>query len=117
MVALLGSMTATRTGPTSETTEQPRLRRRTRAAESGAEDIPDTIQHRAVGHIPGIPEVGDPPQDARAGPEKAAGCAPGMRGKRLAVVLADDEAGLGLLDRTRAGGRGGYLGITGISRR
>jgi hypothetical protein len=31
------------------------------AAGSGAEGIPDTIQHRAVGHIPGVPQVGDPP--------------------------------------------------------
>ena len=51
------------------------------------------------------------------GQRRPLGALPGCEASGLAVVLADDEAGLGLLDRTRAGGRGGYLGITGISHR
>jgi hypothetical protein len=51
------------------------------------------------------------------GQRRPLGALPGCEASAWPVVLADDEAGLGLLDRTRAGGRGGYLGITGISRR
>ena len=87
-------------------------------AGSGAEDIPDTIQHRAVGHIPGIPEVGDPPQDARAGPEKAAGALPGCVGKRAWPLCSRTMKRASVSSTDHGGGKQRLLiGITGISRR